>query len=282
VNQSNTLLFIGAHPDDETFGPGGTLAHYAMSGVRVYYICATRGEAGIASPEHMQGFESAGDMRWAELECAARELGLAGVFHLGYRDSGMLGTADNAHPQALMAAPAEQVAERMLEIMRRINSQVIVTHDPLGGYRHPDHIAVHNAVMRAFSVAHNDCRPQKLYFTIFPRGTLRLMVRLMPLLGQDPHRFGRNKDIDLASLVEVNYPVHAVVKLNRQAVERRDRATVCYRSQTGGRRSGIFKCADKLLGQRDLFMRAYPPANDRLNEKDLFDGVVLGTLDAHR
>ena len=87
------LLFIGAHPDDETFGLGGTLAKYAAQEVRVYYACTTRGEAGIIPPGAMQGHATAGDMRWNELQCAASVLGLAGVIHLGYRDSGMPGSA---------------------------------------------------------------------------------------------------------------------------------------------------------------------------------------------
>jgi LmbE family N-acetylglucosaminyl deacetylase len=277
-NQSKTLLFIGAHPDDETFGLGGTLAQYAVSGVRVYYVCATRGEAGTSAPEHLRGFASVGDMRWAELECAASELGLAGFFHLGYRDSGMPGTADNYHPQALITVPVEQVAERILVLIRELKPQVLITHDPLGGYRHPDHIALHNAVTKAFYICDEAYRPQKLYFTVFSRKMLRIMVKLMPLWRQDPHRFGRNKDINLSSLVEVDYPVHAAIKLNRQAMEKREKANSCYRSQLSGRRSGIFKLVDKLLGQRELFMRAYPPVEGKLHENDLFTGVVLGSF----
>ena len=71
MNRQKTLVFVGAHPDDETFGVGGTLAQYAAAGLKAYYICATRGEAGMVSPESMQGYSSIGDLRWAELECAA-------------------------------------------------------------------------------------------------------------------------------------------------------------------------------------------------------------------
>ncbi len=116
-----TLVFFGAHPDDETFGPGATLAHYAAAGVRVYYSCATRGEAGSTDPEMLKGYASMGDLRWHELECAARELGLAGVTHLGYRDSGMSGTPENTHPNALAAAPIEQVTGRMVKVVRELN-----------------------------------------------------------------------------------------------------------------------------------------------------------------
>ena len=106
INKKKTLVFVGAHPDDETFGIGGTLAKYASDGVNVYYICATRGEAGeVSTPELMTGYSSVGDLRWTELKCAAQALGLIDVIYLGYRDSGMAGSEDNNHPQALATAP---------------------------------------------------------------------------------------------------------------------------------------------------------------------------------
>src|SRR5262249_46668029 len=144
------LLFIGAHPDDESFGPGGTLAKYALEGARVYYACATRGEVGEASAEHLAGHVSTGDMRWSELTCAAAALHLAGLFHLGYRDSGMPGSPSNTAPGALAAAPVEEATGRVVKVIREVRPQVIFTHDPIGDYRHPDHIAVHNATVRAF------------------------------------------------------------------------------------------------------------------------------------
>ncbi len=64
-----TLLAVLAHPDDESFGVGGTLALYASRGVDVYLVCATRGEVGQADEEHLKGFASTGDMREAELRC---------------------------------------------------------------------------------------------------------------------------------------------------------------------------------------------------------------------
>ena len=94
------LLAIFAHPDDETFGPGGTLALYARRGDEIHLICATRGEVGEAPPD-LKGFASVGAMREDELRRAASVLGLKAVRFLGYRDSGMPGSPDNHHPQAL-------------------------------------------------------------------------------------------------------------------------------------------------------------------------------------
>lgn len=285
MNKQRTLLFVGAHPDDETFGIGGTLAQYAAAGVRVYYACATRGEAGTADTESMQDFSSVGDMRWAELECAARVLGLARVVHLGYRDSGMAGSPDNLHPESLAMAPLEQAAERVVRAIREFKPEVVITHDPQGGYRHPDHIAVHRATVAALQAAGDGSQypdagaafqPQKLYFNIFPRGWLKLAVKLMPLFGQDPHKFGRNHDIDIASLAQTEFPVHARVRLDRGSVAICDEATTCYKSQLGGGppRRGLFRLLNLFSVHQDCYMRAYPEADERLREIDLFAGVV--------
>jgi N-acetyl-1-D-myo-inositol-2-amino-2-deoxy-alpha-D-glucopyranoside deacetylase len=282
--KERTLLFIGAHPDDETFGIGGTIAHYTAEGVKVYYACATRGEAGIMDAEKMQGLSSPGDVRWKELECAGAVLGLAGIFHLGFRDSGMQGSEDNKHPEALTSAPLEKVAASIVKVIRQVKPQVVVTHDPIGGYRHPDHIATHKGAVQAFYSAGDPARypeagpafqPQKLYFNLFPRGVLKITVKLMSLLGKDPHKIGRNKDIDIASIAEVDFPVNALVRLTEQDIETREKARDCHASQLGGRPpySGLLSITNKIFGPRDSYMRYYPPVKGRKKENDLFQGL---------
>ena len=112
TNSKPVLLAVLAHPDDETFGMGGTLALYAQQGAAVHLVCATRGEVGDVDPEYMQGYDSIADRREHELRCAAQMLGLAGVHFLDYRDSGMPGSEDNHHPRALAAAPLDEVASK--------------------------------------------------------------------------------------------------------------------------------------------------------------------------
>lgn len=282
---SPTLIFFGAHPDDETFGLGGTLAHYAAKGVRVIYACATRGEVGSATADLLRPFQSPGDMRWAELKCAAGILGLADVLYLGYRDSGMPGSPDNLHPQALAAAPLTEVAGRVVQVIRDWQPQVVVTFDPIGGYRHPDHIAIHKATVHAFHAASDPAQypecgpafaPAKLYFHIFPKGFLKLAVKILPLLGQNPRRLGRNHDIDLASLAEVEFPTHAKIHLTGQAVAAQQRASACHRSQLdGGPRLLGFNWIGRLLGGEAAFLRAYPPVppGRRPVERDLFEDL---------
>jgi hypothetical protein len=107
---------------------------------------------------------------------------------------------------------------------------------------------------------------------------MRVMVKLMPLFGQDPHHFGRNGDVDLTKTSNLDYPIHAVIRLNKQAVEIRNRAVACHASQTSGRRRPvpyrILEIIEKIRGPRDNFMREYPPPTHRHREKDLFEGIV--------
>jgi LmbE family N-acetylglucosaminyl deacetylase len=231
----------------------------------------------------LRGFKSLAELRSDELNCAANILGLAGVVHLGYRDSGMPGSDDNKHPEALAGAPIDEVTERIVQVIRNLKPDVVITHDPIGGYRHPDHVAIHNATVKAFEVtadpskypeAGSAFQPQKLYFHVFSRKLLKVAVKLMRLFGQDPHHFGQNKDVDLARLAEVDFPIHAVIRLTKAAAKIRNEAMRCYESQRGSgppRRNLLF-LVRKFLSQRDSFMRAYP-ADKGFQEHDLFENV---------
>ena len=285
MNTGRCLLFVGAHPDDESFGPGGTLAKYALQGVKVYYVCGTRGEVGEATPEHLAGHASTGDMRWSELTCAAEALRLAGVIYLGYRDSGMPGSPNNSAANALAAAPLDEVTARVVKVIRELRPQVILTFDPIGGYRHPDHIAIHNATVNAFQAAGDPAQfpesgpafqPQKLYYEVFARGFLKLAVRILPLFGRDPRRFGQNHDVDLVSLTDVEFPIHARIAIPAEAIQAKAAASACHRSQLQGmpRDSGPMGLLMRFVQREEAFMRAEPPVYDkRLRETDLFEGL---------
>jgi LmbE family N-acetylglucosaminyl deacetylase len=281
---TRTLLAVLAHPDDETFGMGGTLALYARRGVDVFLVCATRGEVGEMDPKYMQGFQSIAERREAELRCAAENLGLKGVFFLDYRDSGMPGSPDNLHPQALFAQPLEQVAANIVCYIRELKPQVVITFDPIGGYRHPDHIAIHNATVKAFQEACNPdfspgdfppYQPQKLFFHTMPHGMLRVAVTLMPLFGKDPRHIGTNKDIDLVSIAEISFPVHARINYRRVA-QIRDTASACHASQGGGMIGGpVLTRFRRWFASSETFMQAIPkPDKNGRRVNDLFAGVI--------
>lgn len=280
-----TLLAVLAHPDDETFGMGGTLALYAQRGVSVHLICATRGEVGEVAPHFLEGFQSIGELRENELRCAAGKLGLAGVHFLDYRDSGMPGSPDNTHPQALAAAPLEDVAAKVTAYIRGLRPQVVLTFDPIGGYRHPDHIAIHEATVRAFHAAGDaeqfpeegkPYQPAKLYYHTFPRGWLTWVVRLLPLFGKDPRRFGQNGDIDLLELVKEDFPAHARINYS-EVVKLKEEATACHASQGGMAASGNWavRLAFRAAAGVDSYTRAYPEPNHGRKERDLFEGVYI-------
>jgi N-acetyl-1-D-myo-inositol-2-amino-2-deoxy-alpha-D-glucopyranoside deacetylase len=275
-----TLLAVLAHPDDESFGMGGTLALYAARGVDVHLVCATRGEVGEAAPEMLKGFDSVAKLRESELRCAAGILGLKGVHFIDYRDSGMPGSPDNLHPQALAAQPLEDVAANVVCYIRELKPQVVLTFDPIGGYRHPDHIAIHRATVKAFEQAANPAfapgdlpvhAPERLYFHIFPKGFLKFAVRFLPLIGKDPHKFGSNGDIDITAIAEVDFPTNARINI-RSVLKKKDQAGACHASQGGGRLGGnLVSLLMRMFNNNETFMRAWPPVEPGAKvTKDLF------------
>lgn len=280
---TKTLLAVLAHPDDESFGLGGTLALYAKRGYQTYLICATRGEAGTVDEEHLHGLKNIADMRTAELDCAAGHLGLKDVIYLGYRDSGMPGSDDNKHPDAQIQHPVDEVAGRVVKVIRDLQPDIVLTFDPIGGYKHPDHIHIHKATVLAFEKAadasfHPEAgapfQPRGLYFQVFPRWFLKVMTRIMPIFGKDPAKWGRNGDINLKELAEVDFPVH--VRLDVRAVsEVKNEAAACHSSQGGGQmRRGLMGFVSRAFGEHEDYMRAYPPVGENFKRgSDLFEGI---------
>lgn len=153
MTAQKTLLAIFAHPDDEILGSGGTIAREAANGVRVVLVCATRGEVGQISSPDLATPQTLGAVREEEMRCSARTLGIDELIFLDYRDSGMAGTPENDHPLAYVNAPAEEVVERLVGIIRRTRPNVIITFEPHGGYGHPDHIAANAHTLAALEAA---------------------------------------------------------------------------------------------------------------------------------
>jgi len=285
--EPRVLLGVFAHPDDESFGPGGTLARYAAEGAAVHVIIATDGIAGsVEDPSHLQDHTTLAQVRSAELANAAVALGVTTIWSLPYRDSGMRNTPDNDHPDALIQQPLDELIANLLEYIERLQPQVILTHDPYGGYGHPDHIRCCEAVTAAFHLAAQRAAagrvpgyggPQKLYYTALDKRLLKLLVRVAPLFGQDPTAFGRNKDINFVEISGWETPVHARVDVDAY-YQRRLAASRAHVSQFSGGPSWLRllpKFTRRWLLGWDTFTRAYPAANG-VAESDLFAGVRLG------
>ena len=170
---ARSMLLVHAHPDDESIWTGATIARYVADGVHVTLVMCTLGEAGeIAVPELAQ-LETAqadqlGGYRLTELRAACARLGVSNVRSLGgagrYRDSGLVGAPANDHPRAFWRVDLDEVAAQLLEIIRDVRPQVLVTYDPTGSYGHPDHIQAHRVAMRAAELAGEDA-PAKIYWT---------------------------------------------------------------------------------------------------------------------
>ena len=275
------ILSVLAHPDDEAFGMGGTLALYAMRGAEVYLACATLGEAGDIPPDFLQSHASSAALRESELDCSADKLALNQVFKLGFRDSGMAGSPDNQHPDALVARPMEEVVVSIADVMRQVRPQVVLTFDPVGGYYHPDHIRVHQATLIAFERVRQELHtsdPQalaRLYYHTMPKASTKFAVFWMRLQGKDPRKVGRNGDIDLVQIASQSFPAH--VKINyRPVLEQREKAAACHASQGGGKKHfGLSAWIMRLLSRPvDRFMQGFPePGSNQRVKKDLFWGM---------
>lgn len=139
------VLFVHAHPDDESMGTGGTMARLVSENVRVDLVTCTDGAEGEIHDPTLDADEARprlAQIRAQELACSVAALG-SGAIHqhvLGYRDSGMIGTDANAHPDCFWQADVVVATGRLLEIVREVRPSVIVSYDENGNYGHPDHI----------------------------------------------------------------------------------------------------------------------------------------------
>lgn len=281
------LLILVAHPDDESFGSGGTIARYVAEGVAVHVVIATDGAAGSVVEEYANERERLVEIRDKELETAVSILG-ATLHKLNYRDSGYIGDPANNHPDAFIQSDLEEGTRRVVALIRQIRPQVVVTHDPTGGYFHPDHIQCNKITTPAFYAAGDASQypdigpapyqPQKLYFGAFPNRWIKFFTFLMRLRGQDPKRMGRNKDIDMTRLGYPRKKVHTLVNFSRYWDVKKE-ASAAHASQGGGgggTRGGLLpEWIQRRWLANEMYIRAHPPTPDGYSEKDLFAGVDL-------
>ncbi|HEX2864080.1 MAG TPA: PIG-L deacetylase family protein [Deinococcales bacterium] len=218
-----SLLAVFAHPDDEAFSSGGTLAHYAALGVPVSLVCATRGEAGkvtnpaLGEAAHL-GLHGVGKMREQELKNACAALGIREPVFLNYRDSGRNERLRLDDPQALVNADLNRLESEIRAVIRELKPTVMLTFDPHGGYGHPDHLVIHRAALGAFLQSGSDLgaeAPQRLFFTAVPLESIRAQAGAnTPMGGLDPSVYGVS-----AGTVAVSLDVSAQAGKKRAAIE---------------------------------------------------------------
>jgi N-acetyl-1-D-myo-inositol-2-amino-2-deoxy-alpha-D-glucopyranoside deacetylase len=180
------LLFVHAHPDDETLTNGATIAHYVARGARVHVVTCTLGEEGEVIGERwaqlaVDGADQLGGYRINELSLALSELGVAEPIFLGgaghWRDSGMEGASGRPGRRFVDADPDEAVGA-LVAIIRDLRPHVVVSYDPNGGYGHPDHIQAHRVTAAAVAAAGGSEHPgepwpvPKFYWTVMARTAL--------------------------------------------------------------------------------------------------------------
>lgn len=178
--ESPRLLFVHAHPDDETLTTGATIAHYVAQGARVRVVTCTLGEEGEVIGDQwahlaVDKADQLGGFRIGELTAALQALGVDEPVFLGgagrWRDSGMEGTPSRHHRRFIDADPAEAVGA-LVAIIRELRPHVVVTYDPNGGYGHPDHIHTHEVTMAAVAASAGSEYPgepwtvPKVYWTV--------------------------------------------------------------------------------------------------------------------
>lgn len=174
------LLFVHAHPDDETLTTGATIAHYAARGADVRVLTCTLGEEGeVIGSQWAQlavdGADQLGGYRIGELTSALRELGVDRPRYLAgagrWRDSGMEGSPAR-HRQRFADADMDEAVAELVAVLRDFRPHVVVTYDPNGGYGHPDHIQAHRVTTAAVAASAGDGHPgepwqvPKFYWTV--------------------------------------------------------------------------------------------------------------------
>ncbi|NLG54294.1 MAG: N-acetyl-1-D-myo-inositol-2-amino-2-deoxy-alpha-D-glucopyranoside deacetylase [Rhodococcus sp.] len=170
------MLFVHAHPDDESITTGGTIARYALQGADVAVVTCTLGEEGEVIGDRWAGLvagqaDQLGGYRIGELTAALAALGaVRGPQFLGgagrYRDSGMVGTPSAENPRAFINANNAEAVAALAAVIEELRPHVVVTYNPDGGYGHPDHMAAHRLTHEAVAAASAVWEVPKLYWTV--------------------------------------------------------------------------------------------------------------------
>lgn len=148
----STIVFLHAHPDDESSLTAGMMSLASAAGHRVVVVYATGGEHG-ARPADLPDSVGTAEYRRGEAEASARVTGTARIVWLGYHDSGMSGWDQNSAEGCLATADAGEAARRLADVLDAEDADVLVGYDHHGNYGHPDHVVVHDVGNRAAALA---------------------------------------------------------------------------------------------------------------------------------
>jgi N-acetyl-1-D-myo-inositol-2-amino-2-deoxy-alpha-D-glucopyranoside deacetylase len=285
------LLLVHAHPDDESINNGATMALYAAAGAQVTLVTCTLGEEGEVIPADLAHLapdreDRLGPYRAGELAAAMKELGVTDHRFLGgqgrFRDSGMMGLEQNHREGAFWSADVDEAAAHLVEVVRSVRPQVLVTYDPDGGYGHPDHIQAHRVAMRGAALAAEPgFRPDlgaphsiaKIYWNRVPRSVAEEGFARLRAAGADFSGVAAIGDVPgVVDDAEITTEIDGTAYADRKAAAMRAHATQIVVD-------GPFFALSNELGQ-PLFSTEYyqlvagePGAEPGEREHDLFAGV---------
>lgn len=215
------LLFVHAHPDDETINNGATIARYAAAGAEVTVLTCTLGEEGEVIGESwahlaVDHADQLGGYRIGELTAALHRLGLPGPRFLGgagrWRDSGMVGTPPRRQTR-FADADADEVVGQVADVIAELRPHVVVTYDPNGGYGHPDHIQAHRVTTAAVTAAADRWEVPKFYWTVMSPKAFREALAGLRDEDLEPDWIRLTED---DSSVFVEHPVSTVIQAPEQ------------------------------------------------------------------
>lgn len=291
------LLFVHAHPDDESLSNGATIAHYAARGADVRVVTCTLGEEGEVIGERwaelaVDRADQLGGYRIGELTAALRELGVHEPHYLGgagrWRDSGMPGTPGRRR-QRFIDADEREAAGALVAVIREHRPHVVVTYDPGGGYGHPDHVHAHTVTTRAVAAAGADDFPgepwtvPKFYWSVFATTAFLAGMRALgpedlrpgwTIAPEEEFGFGY-ADADIDAVVE---PAVAAWAAKRAALAAH--ATQVVVGPTGRACALSNNLALPILGDEHYVLAAGTAGerDERGWETDLLAGLDFGTV----
>lgn len=229
MNKTGGILCAFAHPDDEQFSSAGALWKCVQRGIPVHVLCATRGDAGEISDPALATRETLAEVRSEELRIACAMLDFEPPHLLDYGDG------------KLPEVPADELRDVVVEYIRRLKPEVVLTFDANGGYGHPDHIAIHHATIAAIDVVGDDSHrpelgpghiPAKLYATAYPRSLFAKMEQGLIDLGEPGFNLGAVQTIESSEMGTSADQLTTVVPVD-DVYELRYAAMFAHRTQFG-------------------------------------------------